>query len=434
MKCTKAWGIEHKIFTISVDNASNNNVALRIAKDTFSRSRKLPLDGKLFHVKCAAHILNLIVQDGLFEIQCIIEDVKNSVRFINQSEARLLKFSDIVHHLGIPVKKLIIDCPTRWNSTFEMLTEAIKVKDAFPIFAQRETLYKCCPSSEDWKKVEDVVDVLGVFYEATHVISGSHYPTSNVFLAVIWRVKHVLDEKEKNHPSEFIRNMVKKMKEKFDKYWGSCNLLMAIGAILDPRFKMRLVEFSFNKIYNESDARVNIMKVRDALYELFFEYVEINNMRAQKGSSSRDHTISSVSTTSSMSKGRLVPSGLSMFDDYLNTVEEHAPTKSELDIYLEEGVFRGQEGDVASDFDALTWWKSQELKFNILSKLARDVLAIPISTVASEATFSAGTRVLDPFRANLSSDMVEILICGGDWVRKLHGIEKALKSHVSYLS
>nr|GMD63550.1 zinc finger BED domain-containing protein RICESLEEPER 2-like [Ipomoea batatas] len=146
MKSTKDWGIEHKIFTISVDNASNNDVAVQIAKETFSRSHKIPLGGKLFHVRCTAHILNLVVQDGLSTIKTVVDDVRNSVRFINQSESRLLKFSEIVHHLGNPVKKLILDCVTRWNSTYEMLVVAIKVKDAFLIFAQRESSYKCCPS------------------------------------------------------------------------------------------------------------------------------------------------------------------------------------------------------------------------------------------------------------------------------------------------
>nr|GMD79718.1 zinc finger BED domain-containing protein RICESLEEPER 2-like [Ipomoea batatas] len=56
MKSTKDWGIEHKIFTISVDNASNNDVVVQIAKETFSRSHKIPLGGKLFHVRCTAHI------------------------------------------------------------------------------------------------------------------------------------------------------------------------------------------------------------------------------------------------------------------------------------------------------------------------------------------------------------------------------------------
>lgn len=276
--------------------------------------------------------------------------------------------------------------------------------------------------------MKDVIDILEVFFEATHVISGVDYPISNVYLAVIWRVKHVLNEKE-NHSNEFIRVMIKNMKKKFDKYWGSCNLLMAIGAILDPRFKMRLVEFAFSKIYSENDARTNLMKVRDALHSLFFEYVEIDTARARK--TTNTEKCYSTSANSSSSKGKLVPSGMSMFDDYLNTVEEHGPFKSELDIYLEEGVFRCQDGDasVATEFDALAWWKSQELKFKILSKLARDVLAIPISTVASEATFSAGTRVLDPYRSRLSSDVVEVLICGADWVRRLHGIKKPLMTY-----
>ncbi|KAK6146487.1 hypothetical protein DH2020_020356 [Rehmannia glutinosa] len=336
MKCTKDWRIEHKIFTISVDNASNKDIAIRIA------SHKLPLDGKLFHVRCAAHILNLVVQDGLSTIKYIIEDVKDSVRFINQSKSRLMKFSDIVHHLGIPVK----------NSTYEI-------------------------------------------------------------------VKHVLDEKE-NHPSEFIKGMIKQMKHIFDKYWGDCNILMAIGAILDPRFKMRLVDFAFNKIYNEFDARTNVKNVRDALYDLFFEYVQVGRMKTQKDRSSMSDKGPSVSSTSSISKGKIIPSGLYMFDQYLNTVQDDVLVKSELDIYLEEGVFRCRDGEVASEFDALAWWKSHELKFNILSKLALDVLVV-ISTVASEATFSAGTQVLDPYRAKLSSDMVQVLICGADWLRHLHG-------------
>nr|GMD43892.1 zinc finger BED domain-containing protein RICESLEEPER 2-like [Ipomoea batatas] len=177
--------------------------------------------------------------------------------------------------------------------------------------------------------------------------------------------------------------------------------------------------------------RASIRVVRDALYDLFYEYVESDNMKNRKGSFSMPHGELSVTSTCSTSKGKVVLSGLSLYDKYLDSVEDATPNKSELDIYLEEGVYRCQDGEVASIFDALAWWKSHELKFSILSKLARDVLSIPISRVASEATFSAGTRVLDPYRAKLSSDMVQVLICGADWVRQLHGINKPIMTHVS---
>lgn len=56
--------------TITGDNALYNDVALRKLKSTFKLlQKKLPFDCKLFHVQCCAHILNLMVQDGLGEIK-----------------------------------------------------------------------------------------------------------------------------------------------------------------------------------------------------------------------------------------------------------------------------------------------------------------------------------------------------------------------------
>ena len=57
-------------------------------------------------------------------------------------------------------------------------------------------------------------------------------------------------------------------------------------------------------------------------------------------------------------------------------------------------------------------------RFPILSHIARDVLAIPISTVASEAAFSTDGRVLDPFRSSLTPRIVEALVCTQDWFQR----------------
>jgi hAT family protein len=61
--------------------------------------------------------------------------------------------------------------------------------------------------------------------------------------------------------------------------------------------------------------------------------------------------------------------------------------------------------------------------------MARDVLAIPVSSVASESAFSTGGRVLDQFRTSLTPRMVEALICCQDWIRSSQGpicIEESL--------
>lgn len=52
------------------------------------------------------------------------------------------------------------------------------------------------------------------------------------------------------------------------------------------------------------------------------------------------------------------------------------------------------------------------------ARLARDVLAIPISTVASESAFSTSGRILDDFRTSLTPFMLEALVCGQDWLRR----------------
>ncbi|KAL7251198.1 hypothetical protein ACSBR1_013097 [Camellia fascicularis] len=86
--------------------------------------------------------------------------------------------------------------------------------------------------------------------------------------------------------------------------------------------------------------------------------------------------------------------------------------KSEVDKYLAESF----EAD-SENFNALLWWKNNATRYPIISLVARIVLAILVSTVASESAFSTGGRVLDPFRSNMSPTMVEALICTQNWLR-----------------
>ncbi|XP_041009356.1 uncharacterized protein LOC121253405 [Juglans microcarpa x Juglans regia] len=73
-------------------------------------------------------------------------------------------------------------------------------------------------------------------------------------------------------------------------------------------------------------------------------------------------------------------------------LKDSLESKSELDRYLAERC-----EDENDSFDLLIWWKVNSVRYRVLSKVARNVLAIPVSIVASESTFSTVGRVLDPF-------------------------------------
>ena len=67
------------------------------------------------------------------------------------------------------------------------------------------------------------------------------------------------------------------------------------------------------------------------------------------------------------------------------------------------------------NFDILNWWKVNGVVYPTLQAIARDLLAIPISSVASESAFSTGGRILSPHRSRLNWTTVEDFMCARSW-------------------
>ncbi|XP_022031557.1 zinc finger BED domain-containing protein RICESLEEPER 1-like [Helianthus annuus] len=428
-KCLKDWNIEMKVATLTVDNAKTNDVVARKLMDNLNLQKKLPLDGKLFHVRCCAHILNLLVQDGLSEIQDIIHNVRESVKHVGASPGRLHLFSELTKQLQLKKRHLILDVSTRWNATYAMLSTALEFKEVFENYADRESTYTKLPSGDDWKKCKDVCSFLSLFNEATKIISGSEYPTSNLFLIELYVIKDALDTVALEE-NDCMRSMACKMKEKFDKYWGSTNLLISLGAVMDPRYKMELIKLSFKTIYSPEEAKEEVQVVNDILEDLFNEYIEahkesnvVRTGGATTGSGSEIRAGSSKSSSSFMTSrfGDGLKSGSAMYAQHITSLDTVERVKSELATYLEEGVYICETG---ATFDVLGWWKENRLKYRILSKMAADILSVPITTVASESAFSAGGRVVEPHRSCLGTEMVDMLVCGADWYRHYYGLHK----------
>jgi hypothetical protein len=84
----------------------------------------------------------------------------------------------------------------------------------------------------------------------------------------------------------------------------------------------------------------------------------------------------------------------------------------ELDLYLDEPTLsRTQELNIIS------WWQYARVKYPTLRKIARDIMTIHITTVASESVFSTWGRVISPHRSRFAPKIVEGLMCIQVWSR-----------------
>ncbi|XP_019199709.1 PREDICTED: zinc finger BED domain-containing protein RICESLEEPER 1-like [Ipomoea nil] len=219
------WEIESKLFVVTLDNASANDTFVDYLQLHLNARNVLLDDGKYFHLRYCAHILNLIVQEGLKEVDNDVKKVRESVKYVKGSQRFKARCSD--------------------------------------------SNYKRCPSKDEWDRIEKLSKFLGVFYEITCVFSGTKYPTANLYFPTIFKARLTLEE-QKNGDDLCMRNMVVQMFAKFEKYWFAFSLILAIAVILDPHYKIHFVDWSYKKLYGHDS--MEFKKVKESLFSLYNEY------------------------------------------------------------------------------------------------------------------------------------------------------------------
>ncbi|CAN1732014.1 Putative AC transposase [Linum perenne] len=399
--CLMEWNVDTKVSTITLDNCSTNDRMLENVKTKLA----LPLlikDEALIHMRCSAHILNLVVKDGLDVVRDGIEKIRESVCYWMATPKRLEFFQETAKQLKLRHdKRLVLDCPTRWNSTYAMLSCAMPYRDVFSRLKLRDAQYNCLPSTAHWQFAAIVCEKLEVFSLISDMFSGSKYPTINLFFPRICDLRVKITEWLWD-PNVVISNMAQTMWSKFSKYWEVIHQILAVAVVLDPRYMLEIVEYYAEKI-GPAECGFSAASVKQILCDLILEY-----------QSRHTKNQSSVGVgTSDLENGTSTSNDLD-FELFLTQRKKARTTAvvTELDNYLNEDVLPR-----SSDFDILMWWKLSGLKYPILQAVARDVLVIPVTSVASESAFSSGGRLLDPHRSKLHSATVEALMCTRSWLK-----------------
>ena len=172
------WGLKN-IFTVTLDNAASNDSAMSFFKKKLMSWGLSSIKIKYVHMRCAAHILNLVVNEGLKEMSTSIKKVREVVRYIRSSPSRLMKFKEFSDFLGIQSKvALCLDVPTRWNSTYLMLKSACIYEKTFVQYEETELSLRTdlgdnVPDFLDWQYAKNMVKFLHHFYEMIIKILGS---------------------------------------------------------------------------------------------------------------------------------------------------------------------------------------------------------------------------------------------------------------------
>lgn len=422
------WGIE-KLLTVTVDNASANDGAIDYVRKNTKGWKGTILDDEFLHMRCCAHILNLIVRAGLEHQSDSIFRIRNAIRYVRSSPSRLDMFKRCASVVKIESKSLLcLDIETRWNSTYKMLETAIKFEKSFERLKDDDLeymMYFSCdemqsdevnveddlgievsarknkkklgaPIGRDWEAARVFVKFLKLFYDVTLKFSGTLNVTSNLFfkeLVVVQASLHTLSTQSDSNVSL----MAKKMKEKFSKYWenlGKLNFLLYVAVILDPRYKMTFMKWCLNQVYvasmtdkDRTPSTVMLDEVKKSFNRLYTYFASSEEEEQSNGNPSPSTSRIDMPDIDNLGLSLSLPS---QFASFLEETE-YSDNKSELDKYLEAKCVK----DHAS-FESLDWWSQNSKEFPALARMARDVLVVPVSTVASESTFSTGGRILIP--------------------------------------
>ncbi|XP_025661395.1 zinc finger BED domain-containing protein RICESLEEPER 2-like [Arachis hypogaea] len=318
--CLREWGIE-KVFTITLDNAFSNDGAITYLQRKLAARGGLVCGGKYLQMRCCAHVLNLIVNDGIKEQHASIESIRNAVRYVRSSPQRIKKFKECIEAELIESKSLVcLDVPTRWNSTYLMLEHAEKFEKAFDRLYDQEIDFfrwfgEDCggkkkvgpPTALDWQHARLFIDFLRIFYEITLCFSSSLHVTSNKCFHEIASIHSQLTSWSHNN-SELLGTMACSMKAKYDKYWGPVdkfNPLILVAVVLDPRYKLDYLSWCLEDIYDKEVATsmTSFMKFTlETLYKFYSKEIVDDKVLNDVGGPSRD-VLDDKDTGQSSAKG-----------------------------------------------------------------------------------------------------------------------------------
>ncbi|CAN6996967.1 unnamed protein product [Brassica oleracea var. botrytis] len=298
--------------------------------------------------------------------------------------------------------------PTVENSTITEMAVDMEAKD---VFEEEKYDYYDHPSDEEWVRIRTFCKLTGCIYKVAKELFDGEYPTANVYFHLLVELRLMLNQEVKNGDGEYFLGKAKEILERFDKYWDEMFLVLVTASVLDPRFKLKYLDFYCLK---NSDDGLKGEAVVDYLRSLYSRY-GASEIRPLPERLPAPRCFMYMFEDELEEEEEKKPDGygdFAFFQEYLKfegccSREFH---ESELDSYFKEPVL-----EWSKDFDALDWWRNESSQYPILSRVARDILSVPISRGTSTRAYVADKRECPEFIVALEGKLLNAMMCGESW-------------------
>ena len=281
------------------------------------------------------------------------------------------------------------DCPTRWGSKQQMISRIIEQARAI-----RQVLAddRRATNSLTWQDV-DVLKAVNEGLEPvskfTDALSGDAYVTSSSILPILQLLKEDIlapSEGDVRLTAQLKSGMFAKLDAKYAN--DSVQKLLRNCTFVDPRYRG---QYDSNVDETKGDIETEMIVLGRQTSQVNIRVEEC----AQQDAGEEQPAKKKKTTLASLLAMRAVAARPVL------TVVERA--HAELVVYMQEDAIDMEE-------NPLQWWKLNETRLPLLSRVARKYLCICASSAASERIFSTAGNTVTPQRSQLKPDKVNMLV------------------------
>jgi len=372
------WDLSDKIKVCLRDNAANVKAAFNEPGCVYKSAG------------CLNHSLQLVIKKELFCLQSVEDLIQKCRKLCTHASHSNSFYSELYKQQDVQMKNsnrlgLKNDVATRWNSTFYMLERILKLKSA--IAATLLNLPSCGIefSAQDWNICKKLVEILGVFEEATKMLSGSDTCISSCIPIVTTIIKSLEIRSGDNEMMEMKEALKKAMEVRFIDLETTEHY--AVATLLDPRFKTHF----FRSQIALQKAKSIVLSELDYSKQNQEELVPV----------SRNPSAENVGFSSMMKKI------IAQSQSALSQTPSLKLAKEILDDFLESPI----------STNSLAFWKeyeknsTSEIKL-ALARIAKKFLTPPPTSTEVERLFSTAGDVLSNERNRLLPENLEkMLFC-----------------------